>query len=156
MLSRLLMGFGALALFLSDVARAQQPISPPLRPGFPVTLPGSGAVMSIATGDLDGDGIEEIIVGTRGRKLYALRANGTILWGPVAMTAEIDSTPALADLDGDGLNDVVVGVGSTLDPTGTGAVVALKGTTGAVLWSYRIFTSLADLVISSPTFGDRD
>ena len=147
-----------LALLSPDLARAQQPISPPLRPGFPVTLSGSGTVTSIATGDLDGNGSEEIIVGTRGRKIYALRANGTILWGPVGTTAEIDSTPAIADLDGDGLNDIVVGVGSMVDPTGTARVVALKGTTGAVLWSYTPVLTLppANLVMSSPAIGDLD
>ena len=63
------------------VVSAQQPISPPVRPNFPVTLSGSGPVQVTqpAVGDLDNDGRKEIVVGTKGRQLWVVNADGTIL-----------------------------------------------------------------------------
>ncbi|WP_283137106.1 PQQ-binding-like beta-propeller repeat protein [Rhizohabitans arisaemae] len=60
---------------------------------------------AVAAGDLDGDGRDEFLVGTRTGRLLCLR-DGEIVWEhrlPAAVT-----NPVLADLDGDGLIEVLV------------------------------------------------
>jgi len=76
---------------LADVS-GKQPISPPLRPNFPVTLPGSGPVqvMQPAVVDLDNDGRKEIVVGTKGHQLWVLNADGSVRAGwPETLPAEV-------------------------------------------------------------------
>ena len=70
-------------------------------------------------GDLDGDGVLDIVVGAMDQHLYAWKGDGTPVRGwPVLVRdpnaaeplgARIVSTPAVGDLDGDGKLDVVVG-----------------------------------------------
>jgi hypothetical protein len=70
-------------------------------------------------GDLDGDGVLDIVVGAMDQHLYAWKGDGTPVRGwPVLVRdpdaaeplgARIISTPAVGDLDGDGKLDVVVG-----------------------------------------------
>lgn len=92
---------------------------------------------SITLADLDGDGFEEILVGTsKGldaglaeivpAALVCLNHDGSLRWafsppalpgpdpdtGLVYQTSSVSSTPAVADLDGDGVLDVVVGAGA--------------------------------------------
>ena len=92
----------SLALALTSVS-AQQPIPPPIRPGFPVTLTNSGPVQvsQPAVGDLDNDGVKEIVVGTRGRQLWVRNANGTPRSGwPQNLPAEVVGSPAIGLIDG--------------------------------------------------------
>ena len=65
---------------------AQQPIAPPLRPNFPVTLRGSGPVRTPAVGDLDNDGLKEIVVGTASGNVYVINSNGSIRAGCASRT----------------------------------------------------------------------
>ncbi len=86
--------------------------------------PGHGGFTTPALGDLDGDGLPEIVV-NNGDKVYALRGDGTLLPGfPVAINPAfsapalrsktnhvktgIFSSAVLADLDEDGRLDIVV------------------------------------------------
>ncbi len=107
------------------------------RSGFPVeardptaTAPRPGLIGAPAAGDLDGDGIPEIVVattessggtlGARGR-VYAFRADGSAVPGfPVKPFGILDETfpvvgsgvpssPVIADLDGDGRVEIVTG-----------------------------------------------
>lgn len=154
-----------LALFLaalSGVARGALN-TPPLRPGWPVTLAGAGTVRvsQPAVGDLDNDGVKEIVVGTSGRKVYALRANGTIMPGwPVTVSAEVNSSPALGDIDGDGFLDVVVACGSNFDQTtGSGRLYVFRRD-GSLLWSFTPVDENGDGrpdgIFSTPAIGDID
>jgi subtilase family protein/VCBS repeat protein len=72
-----------------------------------------------ALGDLDGDGVLDIVVAAMDQRVYAWKGDGTPVAGWPALArdlrqdspqgARIVSSPALGDLDGDGGLDVVVG-----------------------------------------------
>jgi hypothetical protein len=78
---------------------------------------------SVAAADLDGDGRDEIVLGTRldgapnpnlfmGR-IHVLDDDGTPFPGwPVAVRGGVTSSPALADLDRDGKIDIIITTGS--------------------------------------------
>ncbi len=141
------------------VVSAQQPISPPLRPNFPVTLAGSGPirVTQPAVGDLDNDGIKEIVVGTAGRQLYVLNANGSVRAGwPQTLPAEVAGAPAIGLIDGDQFADIAVGFKGTMDPTGKGGVRAYRRD-GSLIWERLTATDEGeDGVFSSPAIGNVD
>jgi hypothetical protein len=82
-----------------------------LLPGFPVTLdkaaPGTtGFLASPVLGDVNGDGIPEIIVVAFG-KLNIVGAKGTIL-SSTPIPNLLNNTPAVGDIDGDGRQEIVV------------------------------------------------
>jgi outer membrane protein assembly factor BamB len=77
-------------------------------PGFPFYAPGGNVWGSVALGDLDGDGAEEILFGSKNDTLYALHSDGSLFF-KLGMEADILSTPALGDLDGDGSLEIVLG-----------------------------------------------
>lgn len=124
----------AAALLLASAPLTHaQPFTPvPSQPGFEKgrVLPGAAVeYASPIVADLDKDGKSEIIVGGIDGKVYAVRADGGILWtfdtsGPInAMTplkgkSRIDSAPAVGDLDNDGWPEVVVSVGAPSSVTG--------------------------------------
>jgi immune inhibitor A len=63
-----------------------------------------------AVADLDKDGLKEIVLGSYDGRLYAWRANGTLLPGwPANMGGRTTSKPAICDVDMDGNLDVIVG-----------------------------------------------
>ena len=73
--------------------------------------PGNPGGVSIA--DLDGDGEIEIVTGMRyefetGRfgKIYALNADGTLLWDAIAEDSSSANNASVLDLDGDGVYEV--------------------------------------------------
>jgi FG-GAP-like repeat len=140
-------------------ASAQQPIPPPLRPGFPVTLTGSGPVRVTqpAVGDLDNDGVKEIVVGTAGRQLWVFNANGTVRAGwPKTLPAEVAGAPAIGLIDGDQFPDIAVGFKGTMDPTGKGGICAFRRD-GSVIWTRLTATDEeVDGVFSTPAIGNVD
>lgn len=80
---------------------------------------------SPALADLDGDGINEIIIGTdanpqyNGGSVWVLKGDNTLFPGwPVYTTQIIQSSPAIVDLNGDGHLDIVVGTGTYYAGTG--------------------------------------
>ncbi|MCP4396167.1 MAG: hypothetical protein GY801_02490 [bacterium] len=71
---------------------------------------GSPVNSSPVLGDIDRDGILEIIVGSDNNKVYAWKPDGTLMPGwPVTTGDSVRSSPALADLNGDGYLDIIVG-----------------------------------------------
>lgn len=64
-------------------------------------------VWDVATGDLDGDGLYEIVAASQDKGVYALSGTGVLLWR-FAARAGVYSVEA-ADLDGDGRAEVAAG-----------------------------------------------
>jgi hypothetical protein len=89
------------------------------RPGWPVTL-GDAMYAAVAVADLQGDGQKELVVGSNGYNIYALRANGTELMDGDSNPATLGvfkrteamwnfGAPTLAPLQNDGTNAIVYG-----------------------------------------------
>ncbi len=130
--------------------------------GFPVTLPGD-IYSSPAIGDLDGDGIPDIVVGygstievaatgleTGG--VCAYHRNGAQMWCRVSgdfnnngSPDPVMSTPAIGDVNGDGHNEVAWG---GLDAN----VYLVNGATGANKTGWPKF--VRDTIFCSPALAD--
>ena len=108
---------------------------------------GSAVNSSPVLGDLDGDGVLEIIVGADNNKVYAWKPDGTLMPGwPVTTGDSVRSSPALADLDRDGKLDVIVG---SFDNK-----VYAWNFNGSLLPGWPVSTG--SVVYSSPAVGDID
>ncbi len=83
-----------------------------------------------AVADIDGDGKDEIIVGTRNDQVFAINDNGTNVPGfPVSFSGDVNGSPAVGDIDNNGDLEIVVNVGGA-----SSAVVALHHT-GATMFT---------------------
>lgn len=102
-----------------------------------------------ALGDLLGNGQLEIVVQTEETGFFALRPDGTTLWGKC--WAGGNAAPVIADLDGDGKVEVIVGSDS-------GFLSVLAGASGAPQWTFDASAhgvTPASIVVS-PTVADLD
>ncbi len=86
-------------------------LSMPL-PGWPVSVPNSiyGAP---AIGDLNQDGVPEIVVGTVTSQVFVLQSNGSVLTGfPVLVSSDpdskINSSPAIVDINNDDQPEILI------------------------------------------------
>jgi hypothetical protein len=68
---------------------------------------------AIVTADIDGDGIDEIIVGETDSKVLVLAGASNFIKGAVVVNGSVSSL-AIADVNGDGVLDLVVGTSTTL------------------------------------------
>ena len=122
-----------------------------------ITLAGGWIMSSVALGDLTGNGIPDLVVGSNDGIIFAYRGDGTLLWQYDTGDATIMSKPALGDINQDGFNEVVVGIGSTYTPNAPGGVIALSHT-GTLLWRYVSGDfngdSIPDGVFASPALAD--
>ena len=136
------------------------------RPGFP-TFVHDTIWSSPSVGDLDGDGLLEVVFGFdcdgvpgqwcfphRGGYVAVVREDGHWVpgWPRFVPGQVVWSTPALADLDGDGGLDVVVGTGN-MDMPGGQQVIALRGD-GTDLPGWPV--AVGGKTTSSPAVGDVD
>ncbi|HMO11848.1 MAG TPA: FG-GAP-like repeat-containing protein, partial [Actinotalea sp.] len=120
---------------------------------------------SPAVGDVDGDGVYDVVVGgdcegnsigtqpcgaTGGGYVWAFNRDGTEKWRWFLRGQVVWSSPALADLNGDGAQDVVVGSGGYWGEPNGRVVTALNGKTGTVLWQ----AATPARVVGSPSLAD--
>jgi len=165
-----------LSQFLALLTPSADPWSNPVQlPGFPAILSGEPAeYSSVVLGDLDRDGNDEIVFAGRDGWIYAVKANGAILWQYNAVPAMdavavhsagkivVASTPAIADIDSDGWPEVIAGVGTDTSTLGhNGGMIVLTHDGRLVSgWPQMIgevnLNGFSDGVWSSPTVGDLD
>lgn len=99
---------------------------------------GNGVVSTPAVGDLDGDGVPEVVYDDDlggGRTVVLDGATGTEEWSVSGMDPY--SGPSLGDIDGDGYGDVVTSSGSCFGPH----VVYAYDASGALMWQTAIGTA---------------
>jgi outer membrane protein assembly factor BamB len=98
-------------------------------------------------GDLNGDGVLDVVSGAQDRRIRALSgADGSLLWS-VETGGPIQGAPCVADLDGDGVPDVVV-CGDD------GVVSAWSGRAGRALWVHRMPMPSNTTVTAADLDGD--
>jgi subtilisin family serine protease len=100
--------------------------------------PIGGTFMHPAVGDVDGDGMDDIIAGLEtvfgGGRLFALDHNGKMLSGWPSPAVHSYSPPTLVDLDDDGVLDIVA---PALTLASSWELHAFKGN-GQLLWKYVV------------------
>jgi poly-gamma-glutamate capsule biosynthesis protein CapA/YwtB (metallophosphatase superfamily) len=106
-----------------------------------------GPVRALRVGDLDGDGVSEILAaagspGGSGR-IYALNGDGTVRW--VYETPQQVNGVEWGDLDGDGRAEVVSALGLLDAP---GEIVALDAG-GGVRWRYAVEAAVLDVALGN-------
>lgn len=132
-------------------------------PGFPQVTP-EVLWSSPAVSDIDGDGLQEIVIGTghyykaigrlttEGHRVYAYNHDGTPVQGwPVVAAGSTFSSPAIGDIDGDGVREIVIAC-NTMHGIGSDHIMAIKPN-GTVMWSNQAFGGPN---LGSPALGDVD
>ncbi|MBN1593467.1 MAG: S8 family serine peptidase [Candidatus Coatesbacteria bacterium] len=84
-------------------------------PNWPIAIdeyqftPETSTVM-ISAGDLDGDGVPEVVGTVGDNRVFALKVDGTVMsgWPFIGSMAVFKTHPVIADVNGDGKNEVVM------------------------------------------------
>ncbi len=163
--------FAVTLALLSSTAFAQVPQQPPIKAGFPLTLPGQGAVTAkpaLADLKIAGDtaGVRSIVFGGNNGNLHVIHRTSPTTWaeapgwvGGVAVGAKMFSSPAVGDLTGDGIPEIVVGYGDPFAGSLVGGVKAFRNN-GTLLWDRpsldRDLNGRPDAVVGTPAIGDVD
>ena len=117
-------------------------------PGWPAPAAGS-TFSSPAVGDIDGDGVREIVITCNGMygigedHIMAYRPNGQLLLDIRGFAGPMMASPALGDITGDGRADLL---------SGSGIQMCAWDYTGRLLWSQN----MGNFVVTSPVVGDFD
>lgn len=139
-------------------------------------IPGAGfGPMRPAVAELDGDATngQEVVVTTSDGTVQALSSRGALLWSARTPNVTCAATPSsdkmhssavVGDLYGTGENFVVVGYGGFRGKPCDGGVIAYRGRTGEVAWTFSIqkfakrerFFAFRHAVYATPTLADVD
>jgi hypothetical protein len=115
----------------------------------PATAPANyGPEIAPAVGDLDNDGINEVVA-TRRMGLSAFDSEGQVLWDLI--TDDPVGSPVLADADTDGDLDVIL---ATKMFFGGGSAIIAVDENGTLIWSYSLPSG--DPTSATPAVGDFD
>ncbi len=133
--------------------------------GFPVSVdvpaslypdpqganPRNSILGPLAAGDIDGDGVPEVVATSYNHHVTAFRWNGGMVWR-YANDDSVLSGVAIGDLDRDGISEVVLGGDYSTNAfyDAGGNVTALSGPTGRRKW----IKQLPQIGQSSPVLGD--
>ena len=94
------------------------PGAPEVLPGWPPSIGNRPLLSSICLADIDGDGAQDVLIGTYGEEPNVYTDGLICIWDgagnplpgwPVVTSGPIPATPSVADLDGNGSPEVVVG-----------------------------------------------
>lgn len=107
----------------------------------------AGGSRQIQIADLDGDGLDEIIVGGLGATLYVLDGKTGRLHRPARGLGKIITDIDVGELTGDRRPDIVVS-------TDDGTTVAINGPTGAKLWEHVASGGTTIAVETADVTGD--
>ncbi len=135
---------------------------PPLKPGFPVTLPGGGTMIGghPTVGDLGlTPGHKSVVFCTNAGKLWVVNYDGSVPTGfPITMPGQCAGTVAIGDIDGDGIADIVVPYGF-FSPDSPGGVAAYDNR-GHLLWNRPSSNfdgdGIPEGVVDAPAIADVD
>lgn len=113
------------------------------------------------TGDLNGDGLADVVVGTAwgSRSIFALDgSNGSIIWyfdshtiGDGGWVYEVDGK---YDFNSDGVPDILACAGNDSYGTGPKRVWLFNGTNGSLIWEHLFGVAVASVISVQDATGD--
>ncbi len=112
---------------------------------------------SPALADLDGDGVGEIIFGSRDMYLYAWKGDGSDFNAnfPIYLNAKCTTAPAIADVDNDSEPEIVLAVGDNNSWVGA-MLVHVYNLDGSEVSGWPKSADISKDTNSSPAIGDVD
>jgi hypothetical protein len=103
--------------------------------GNPGELLGFSASLA---GDLDEDGINDYVAGSRVRVVAYAGADHSVLWElapPGGIGFDVDTA---GDITGDGIDEIIAGAtGTSVNGVNSGAALLLDGSDGSVVWQFN-------------------